>query len=67
MKKKSNNFNKIERKIRRLAGKAIEDFNLIDNNDKIMVCVSGGKDSYTLLDVLIYFPYSICAPMVSSF
>ena len=55
MKKKSNNFNKIERKIRRLAGKAIEDFNLIDNNDKIMVCVSGGKDSYTLLDVLIYF------------
>ena len=43
MKKKSNNFNKIEKKIRRLAGKAIEDFNLIDDNDKVMVCVSGGK------------------------
>ena len=53
--KKSNNFNKIEKKIRRLAGKAIEDFKLIDDNDKVMVCVSGGKDSYTLLDVLIYF------------
>ena len=55
MKKKSNNSNKIEKKIRRLAGKAIDDFNLIDDNDKVMVCVSGGKDSYTLLDVLIYF------------
>lgn len=51
---KQNRFNKLQKRIRRDAGKAIQDFGMIDNNDRIMVCLSGGKDSYTLLDTLLY-------------
>lgn len=51
---KQNRFNKLQKRIRRDTGKAIQDFGMIENNDRIMVCLSGGKDSYTLLDTLLY-------------
>jgi tRNA 2-thiocytidine biosynthesis protein TtcA len=45
--------NKLSKRIRRLTGQAIADYNMIEAHDKVMVCLSGGKDSYTLLDVLL--------------
>ena len=45
--------NKLQKRLRRLAGQAIADFNMIGPGDRVMVCVSGGKDSYALLDVLL--------------
>jgi tRNA 2-thiocytidine biosynthesis protein TtcA len=46
-------FNKLQKRLRRNAGNAIVDYNMIEEGDKVMVCLSGGKDSYGMRDILM--------------
>lgn len=47
------NANKLAKRLRRAVGEAIQDYHMIEDGDRVLVCLSGGKDSYTMLDILL--------------
>ena len=56
--KEKTEFNKLQKRLRRNTGNAIVDYNMIEEGDKVMVCLSGGKDSYGMLDILMNLQHS---------
>jgi tRNA 2-thiocytidine biosynthesis protein TtcA len=52
-KAKKQAFNKLQKRLRRDTGRAVADYNMIEDGDRIMVCLSGGKDSFAMLDILM--------------
>lgn len=55
-------MNKLQKRLRRETGQAIQDFRMIESGDRVMVCLSGGKDSYTMLDILMNLQKSAPVP-----
>ncbi len=51
--KEKTRFNKLQKRLRRNVGQAIADYNMVGDGDRVMVCLSGGKDSYGMLDILL--------------
>jgi tRNA 2-thiocytidine biosynthesis protein TtcA len=51
--KETHEFNKLQKRLRRNMGNAIIDYNMIEENDVVMACISGGKDSFAMLDILL--------------
>jgi tRNA 2-thiocytidine biosynthesis protein TtcA len=56
--KERTEFNKLQKRLRRNVGNAIVDYNMIEEGDRVMVCLSGGKDSYGMLDILLNLRHS---------
>jgi tRNA 2-thiocytidine biosynthesis protein TtcA len=52
-KKDKTRFNKLQKRLRRNVGNAIADYNMVEADDRVMVCLSGGKDSFAMLDILL--------------
>ena len=58
-------FNKLRKRIRKNVGKAISDYNMIEEGDVVMACLSGGKDSFGMLDILIHLKKQLQSNLTS--